>query len=98
MKFYGYYRLENVSHGRGYGEFDADSFDAGFNFLWKEVLEIAKSDKKITECYITHIDKSDTVNGFPKRTNYGWSLNNDMFNKNSILKQMNSYYIGVEKP
>lgn len=99
MKLYGYYSIENVSHGRGYGQFEANSLEDGFKFLWGEVLEIAKLNRKITECYLEYIDDSaEKVNGFSKRINYGWSLNNELFRKNTVIKQMNSHYIWVDKP
>lgn len=99
MKFCGYYTLENNSHGRGYGYFEKDSLEAGFAFLWQQVLEIARNPEKIKECYIYYVDeKAEKVNGFQKKICYGWAKTHDMFKRQVTIKQTNTYYISAEKP
>jgi hypothetical protein len=100
MKLYGYYSLENTSHDRGYGEFEADSLQSGFEFLWKEVTEIVKNPEKISQCYV-YLSEPDNKNesGFGRKTAYGWSkLKDNLFAKNLYQSKLNSLYIWAEKP
>ena len=86
MTVYGFYRLLNYSHGRGYGRVECETLEEGYKILYKSLLQTYPG-KVITECYVEHVGYViPTSKGFNFRTYYGFDTGkNSLFAMNCKL-------------